>query len=226
MESWRSDVPDFHVGDTWRFVSFLLNRSVEIGEEVAGDVRSEKVKGLALEILAELDSPGRVQFVCGASGHVRSIWDMVSTVPTKVRWCGDKMVARFAYQFDGVSNSERKNPPEAEVHDFLEWAHWEGLEAVPLGKHLGISGSVRAAAGCSFFVGCCSGMAQLVYSVGLPAVILRYKQTRIELARWHRGKAVGIALGLLDFQQRFLPGLSCLGLDYGTVQKPCRATVV
>ena len=96
METWVCDVPDFHVGDTWRFVSFLLLRSTELGHAVGGDFRSVAIESLAREILAELDSPGRVEFVRGQPGACRCIWDVVATVPTKIRWCGDRRRRRFA----------------------------------------------------------------------------------------------------------------------------------
>ena len=67
-------------------------------------------------------------------------------------------------------------------------------------------------------------MAQLAYSVGVPAVILRYRQTRTEMRRWHGGKAVGLALGLPDFVHRWLPLLSSMGTPDGGLQVPQWAT--
>jgi hypothetical protein len=100
-----------------------------------------------------------------------------------------------------------------------------GYEPVRLGIPLDPHGSVLAASQCSFFVGVCSGMAQLCYSVGIPSVILRYKQTRVEMKRWHTGKAVGISLGLEHFRQVFLSGLSSWKATYGAVQEQVGSTV-
>jgi hypothetical protein len=207
VEIWGCDVPQFHFGDLWRFCSVAVLRSVELGEPVAANFRDSGTESLAREILAEFDSMGRVAAVQLPPVRICRIQQLAPTVSTRVRWCGDKTRRQFGYQFDGIAGAAEKNPPESEVIWFLAEMKQRGLEPVRLGKHLGVHGSVEAVSQCSFFIGACSGLAQVAYSVGVPAVILRYRQTKIDLKIWHGQKALGFALGLPHFVQGFLPAL-------------------
>jgi len=208
MEVWGWDFLDLHFGDAWRGVNLALLRSVEIGTEVGFSVPTDDHLELCRQMLAELDSPGRVRVVRRARTLTLQQDGSGAVVPTKTRWCGDRGSRRVVYQFDGLYGAEQKNPPQSDQRWWFKYMTSRGWVLRSLGKHLGVHKSIQEAAAAAFFVGACSGLAQLCYSVGVPVYVVKYGVDAAGLQNWHSGRARGFPRTLYDFVQTWIPELA------------------
>jgi hypothetical protein len=145
---------------------------------------------LIREVLPLLDTSAHIRLV--KERHTRnyfSLWGVypfwVPVVPTRVRWAGwrGKQFKRIAYQFDGASRAEKKNPPVGDHERLLAFA--PGYEFVNLGQERSVADCIGVAAHSDLFVGVDSGMLQLCYAVGVPVFLIRYRQDEDVLAVWH-----------------------------------------
>jgi tetratricopeptide (TPR) repeat protein len=131
-------------------------------------------------------------------GNVLQTIAWTESTPYTIRWQPGKY-NRIAYQFDGNWNAFEKNSTKEEVAEFLQFCEKTGIEAVRLGNHLTLKQCAEIAAQSDFFVGVCSGMAQLCYSVGVPVYIIRNNQGLKSLKHWHRFKPKRIYHTLKSF---------------------------
>lgn len=180
----------YRLGDLWRLVSRSLRLSefhgctTGISPHSLGGDRSETIR----EILRALDSKGRVVLCPDRPGVYFDVNEWQPSLPTRRQWQAGPY-RRIAYQFDGISFAEEKNPPAQDVEDLLAFFHDSGVGTVRLGKHLGIERCIEELSRCDLFVGCASGLAELCYSVGIPVYILQYRLPGHLIQSWQGGKA-------------------------------------
>lgn len=189
MEVWGVKVLNDHFGDTWRVLGAALIHSTENNCIVGINFQSERAKKDAPIILAELDSPGSIEFVNDKPTRWIDVNKWVPSVPTKKKWCGDKAVKKIAYQFDGIFRGDLKNPPIEHQEWFFEYMKNQGYELLSMEGKNGTKEPIDIAAQVSCFVGCCSGASQICYSVGTPAFIFRYRLDTNLFFNWHKNKA-------------------------------------
>lgn len=195
----------FHgFGDCWRSACMALLESEQQNDKVGlCTVTSEGDRLLLLqEIINELDSKGRVILLQDSKflGEHLQVNQNVPVIPTKIRW-NKGVYNRIAYQFDGKYNGRYKNPPKEHIDLFFRYAKDNGIEVVNIGEsggRLNIRQYIEIVSKCDLFVGVCSGMAQLCYSVGIPVVILRYNQFQDAMDLWHGNNPYGIFKNIPD----------------------------
>lgn len=111
----------------------------------------------------------------------------------------DKCV--IAYQFDGRSSADDKNPLAPDIHLFHAWAREWGLETAPIGLPLSVRDASYRLSQCTAFVGVCSGMSHLAHSVrGLPVYLLQYQ---MDVAWWHGVNSFEVCNGVGSFIELF-----------------------
>ena len=174
-------------------------------------------EGLVREIMEVLDVHEPLPLdVSKPIDHVyvpeRWPWHFHSQVRTKPRWQGWRQGRdrRIAYQLDGASNADTKNPTPAEQERLLRFA--PGYEMVRLGKHLSVRQCVEIAAGCDLFVGVDSGMMHLCYAVGVPVFLLCNQMDPWVLFKWH---GCHHAIHCLDTHDFIIKARQFLGLVPG-----------
>lgn len=180
----------YRLGDLWRLVSYALRMSESQActtgicpHSPAGD-RSEIIR----DILRVLDSKGHVVLCPDRAGVYVDVNAWQASLPTRRQWQAGPF-RRLAYQFDGITFAEEKNPPARDIEEILAFCRDSGTDTVRLGKHLGIERCIEELLRCDFFVGCASGLAELCYSVGIPVYILQYRLSDQLIQCWQGGKA-------------------------------------
>lgn len=180
----------YRLGDLWRLVSRALRMSESHGctagispHSLGGD-RTETIR----DILRVLDSKGRVVLCPNRAGVYFDVNEWQPSLPTRRQWKAGPF-RRIAYQFDGITCANEKNPPTKDVQDILAFCLDIGIDTVQLGKHLGIERCIEEVLNCDLFVGCASGLAELCYSVGIPVYILQYRLPDPLIQCWQGGKA-------------------------------------
>lgn len=192
-----------HFGDTWATINLLLNMSVCRNEIIQLHHYREEQRVMQLEIIEALDSPGRIQqttapFTKPLDGF--SVW-CGSYFPTKRRWKPFEKHSKIAIQLDGISSADIKNPSPLETKMVIKTLEefCPGFEVVPIGKQLGVAGSIEVIEQSLFFIGVNSGMSLIAYSAGIPAFILEYKLPVITTTC---GKAHTVCKGAGEFKSR------------------------
>jgi len=167
------------------------------------------------EILDLLDLPRPLPVVTDAPVEEVFVpdqlpWHFPMTVAARVRWrgWGQGLHRRIAYQLDGVSCADEKNPPPGDVARLLGFA--PGFEMVPLGKHLSLSQCAEVAAESDLFFGVDSGMLQLCYAIGVPVFLISYRMSGLHLFKWHGDRHAVYCTDTADFvfKARLFLGLS------------------
>jgi hypothetical protein len=180
----------YRLGDLWRLVSRALRLSEShactagISPHSLGGDRSEIIR----DILRVLDSKGRVVLCPNRAGVHFDVNEWQPSLPTRRQWKTGPF-RRIAWQFDGITFAEEKNPPTKDVQDILRFCLDNDIDTIQLGKHLGIERCIEELLSCDFFVGCASGLAELCYSVGIPVYILQYRLPDQLIQCWQGGKA-------------------------------------
>jgi hypothetical protein len=161
-------------------------------------------EALAREIIEVLDDPFPLSLDTSKPIDLVYVpdcwpWHFHHHVRTKFRWKGWRQgrSRRIAYQFDAMSNADRKTPSPAEHEQLLNFA--PGYEMVRLGKHLSVRQCVETAADCDLFVGVDSGMIHLCYAIGVPVFLLCYQMDHLVLFKWHGSNHAIHCLGAQDF---------------------------
>jgi hypothetical protein len=190
-------------GDQWATVNLCLHRSILRGETVHLHHRTPAMAALHEEIVAALDSPGRLEltpepFTRSLDGY--SVW-ATPYFPTHRRWSIGETHSTVTIQMDGRSAASAKNPTEEEqvrlAAVLRELA--PDLEIVPLGAHFSVAECVEQAAKSAFFLGVDSGMSHLCHSVGVPVFLLEYN---LPVVTCHRGKSYRLCRGARDFREQ------------------------
>ncbi|MCW8133263.1 MAG: FkbM family methyltransferase [Planctomycetota bacterium] len=215
-------------GDIWRTVQYACwvqaTRQAKVslytawhglpGKDFSETPLANK-EGLIREILEALDFSGTLELTQDPPAEryfpLAGVYPFFApNVPTRQRWQGTpgKRFRRIAYQLDGVSCADQKNPPQADLEALLSFA--PGHEFVRLGKHLSVRQCLEAASTCDFFFGVDSGMQQLCYAAGVPAFLLRYGQDRDVLDVWHGRRH---AIHCADTRDFLLKARAFLALD-------------
>jgi hypothetical protein len=170
-------------------VSLYTNWHGFRGKDFTPEPRLRK-EAVVREILDLLDLPRPLPVVTDASIEEVFVpdqlpWLFPLTIAARIRWrgWGGGLHRRIAYQLDGVSNAEDKNPLPEEVSRLLTFA--PGFEMVPLGKHLSLRHCAEVAAESDLFFGVDSGMIQLCYAVGVPVFLIGYRMSFLHLFKWH-----------------------------------------
>lgn len=189
------------LGDACKVVRHCRLRSQSRNNEPIGvhcftDLQAEIFR----DVLELMDSAGTVVLTDEPVNTEFDVNTQTSPIlPMKYRWTGCLESRRIAYQFDGLSQSARKNPPQEDQDWFLSLMAAQGFTMVRLGKHLGLKGSIQELINCRLFVGACSGIAQVAYSVGIPSFILKYYQYGGLLKVWHQDRALAFPADLRHF---------------------------
>jgi hypothetical protein len=205
------------LGDIWRSVQYACHVNQSQGVDVSlysgwhgwpgldfSHVPIADKSALIQTTMSLLDTPGRFRLVRKAdlSKVVFTQWFKrygFPVVPTKIRWkgwsCGRR--PRLACQLVGVANAHGKNPPRRDLSRLLK--PLPGVVAVPLGRHLGVRACVETLASSDLFFGVDSGMMQLAYSVGVPAILLTYNADAGSLSKWHGDRCAVQCGGTGDF---------------------------
>jgi hypothetical protein len=104
---------------------------------------------------------------------------------TKIQWKHQRN-KRVCYQLE-TSHTDRHADKlfQGDPKMFLKQLDFMGIESVPLGLPLTVSESIKVASECDMFIGICSGMAHVCYSVGIPVFIQDWKQ----LKKFHPNKS-------------------------------------
>jgi hypothetical protein len=192
-------------GDCWKSIQYVCCLCRRYGREIAlyplwhghrGLDRTEAPKfsrePLIREMLDVLELPCRLSLVCDVpfrDVHVpdvmHKLWRVRSWTPTRRRWRGwhGQRFHRIAYQLDGLTSPELKNPPDQQVPQLLGVA--PGYELIRLGKHLSVRACVEIASECDLFFGVDSGLLHLCYSTGIPVFVIQYGLNREWLFHFH-----------------------------------------
>ncbi len=186
-------------GDIFATIQLLLRRIDCTGDPVylSRWQNDTDLKPMMQDILRLLESSATTMLVIDDSkGNTKlSGYDVWQTpfYPTNKRWSSWGKHAYYAYQFDGVSSPELKNPPQSDInkiHDFLF-----PFPSIKVGLPMNAAASMSALAGCAFFVGVDSGMSHLAHSVGCPIFLLQYQ---LPVVTCHRGKPYILCEGADD----------------------------
>ena len=183
--AWR-----FNLGDHWATINYLLTRSWMLKEEIhlSRWQHGQDFKTRFEEILNVLDQPkGSKVVIVDEPGTHEPEGEDVWTSPywgTKKRWELGKQRS-VAFQFDGISSGEDKNPPDADRGRILRSLLFQDYELYKLGKNYSIWECMEILTRCKCFVGCDSGMSHVAHSVGIPIYLVEY---RLPVITAHRNK--------------------------------------
>ncbi len=196
------DAPGHGFGDIWVALSYCAHQSALSGEPEylsrwINPVAQRDRSALLFEMLEAFDFPsgcsaGVEARPSNTSMHMDS-WGH-RYAPTKERWVGDGEYV--AYQFDGRSSANFKNPPSADLALFDEWAHARQLPLMYVGLPANVAQCVDMLKHARYFVGACSGMSSLALSVGCPTFVIEYA---IKIDWWYGPNLVRKCVGMRDF---------------------------
>jgi hypothetical protein len=188
IEIW--DTPGTGFGDMWAALSFLMHKSAEAKSVIymsrwAG--KTDMQPRLA-EMQALFSSHPLAQVVVVDEKPNTSMWQNCwagRRWPSHIRWSPPSQQRnRIVCQFNGRSSADKKNPPAADIEIFNQWGKDHGVAIVPLGLPLNMLECAVLMETADIFVGCCSGMAHLGHSVGIPIHIVEYEHG----AQWWHGQ--------------------------------------
>lgn len=188
------------LGDLWACISLLQRTATARNDRVFlstmshwGDRRpilTEIINALAINRVDLTDEPPTAEL----SGF--DVWASPA-VRTYRQWEFYARERVVAYQFDGESNADEKNPSEQERLQILTYLIEAGFTPVRLGSHLTIQQCVDQLATSALFVGSCSGMSHVAHSVGVPVYLLEYSQPVVTS---HRQKQYVLCKGANEFE--------------------------
>ncbi len=187
-------------GDIYATIQLLLHRIAYTGDPVylsrwQNDTDLKPMMQTILRMI--VSSEAEILVISDEKGNTKlSGYDVWATpyFPVRQKWNPHGRHAYYAYQFDGVSSPELKNPPPSDINKIHAFMH--PLPAIEIGLPLVASASAAALDGCMFFVGVDSGMSHLAHSVGCPIFLLQYQ---LPVVTCHRGKAYTLCDGADDF---------------------------
>ena len=184
------------LGDVWTLTQWLARRSEETGQPAVLSRQlgpqpdgHDNVLDLIPRCLALLDTTGTIEFTDeeGVDPPITgpSLWGpRVVYMPTRNRWLPWPGMS-LAYQFDGRSGSDAKNPSAVEAERILHAWPVDNIGTCPpvrIGLPMTVEEEIAALAGSRLFIGVCSGISHLAHSVGVPMILIRY---RLRFERWH-----------------------------------------
>lgn len=120
-------------------------------------------------------------------------------IPTVSTWEWPRCDRMVAYQFDGISSAQEKNPPLHEAHAILCWLTSRGFDTHPLGADRSLSQCVEILSRSVLFIGSDSGFSHVAHSVGTPCYI--YEHTH-PIITCHRQKQHVIVRSAADFESQ------------------------
>ncbi len=127
--------------------------------------------------------------------------------PTKVKWERNPITPYVAYQFDGHSSADLKNPIPDEKHIVFHHLRERGYAYKVVGGHMSLYQCVCTLAHAALFVGCDSGMSHVAHSVGVPVYLLQY---HLPVETCHRGKQYVLCNNAEHFINQARPYLDML----------------
>lgn len=198
---WYGGGPGF--GDLWSSLHWCLRRSEDIGELVKLSRwnwynRDFDCLDRLNEMLPLIDAPpsAKIKIVEDKPHNYigGDCWNRMY-YSTKVRWLNHHRKT-VAYQFDGRSSGDQKNPPQEHIDMFLSWAKESGITAVRVGLPASIRECIDIMCSADAFVGACSGMSHLAISVGIPTYVVEYQQC---VAEWYGPNKITVCQELDGF---------------------------
>lgn len=133
----------------------------------------------------------------------------------------DSIPGLVAYQFDGRSTAEHKNPPRADIEKFLHWIEASGRNGLRVGQPFSMHDCLRMMLSCECFVGACSGMSTLAIASGIPTHVVAYK---MGVSYWYGPNAPVICADLPGFMRQMDPPSGEVSLS-GSWLTSCQAKI-
>ena len=178
--------PKIRFGNVWAFTSRMVLYGIENNlNEVYLSSRSRKVdkikemwgcfdtNNIELKIVDEEITTGSRYGVPEHNGPYAK---------TKKQWKEGKY-KKICYQLKTDSKKKEK-AFKGDIDNFIKRIDDLGIETFSLGLPLSISDNIKIASECDMFIGICSGMTHVCYSVGIPVYIQNWKK----LKHYHPGK--------------------------------------
>lgn len=185
------------LGDAWVSISYLIRLSDRHKRPIilsSIDKYGNDKYPMLYEILDVFNARNKINITQRPSTRELdfSVWKQTALPIPNHHWQQNKY-RRICYQFDGVSNAVKKNPPPQDIPRLINFI--PGYEFVQLGQPLTINQDIAKLLQCDLFIGVCSGISFIAHSVSCPTFLIQYNN---QLELWHQNKQYMKCVGTDD----------------------------